>query len=171
MRSAQVRCPTAEDTIALGARIGAVLQPGDFVSLEGELGAGKTRLAEGIARGLGVAESTAIPSPTFTLVNEHQGRVALVHADFYRLEDPEELEQLGWRDYLSGERVVVVEWLSIVGGSAALPDRLDVHIGWGGSPGSAGGGAEGPLVDGAARIVTLSSTGTRADDLLAAMGL
>ena len=119
---------SVEDTIALGARIGAVLQAGDFVSLEGPLGAGKTRLAEGIARGLGVGEEQRIPSPTFTLVNEHAGRVPLIHADFYRLDSADELEGLGWRDLLEREAVLVVEWLSVVGKAQAPADRLEIEM-------------------------------------------
>ncbi len=119
---------SVEDTTALGARLGAVLQAGDFVALEGPLGAGKTRLAEGIARGLGVDAAQRIPSPSFTLVNEHQGRVPLIHTDFYRLESADELEGLGWRDLLEREAVVVVEWLSMVGKAHAPADRFEVEM-------------------------------------------
>jgi len=119
---------SVEDTIALGARLGAVLQARDFVALEGPLGAGKSRLAEGIARGLGVDEQQRIPSPTFTLVNEHAGRVPFIHADFYRLESADELEGLGWRDLCEREAVLVVEWLSVAGKTHAPADRLEIDM-------------------------------------------
>jgi len=119
---------SVEETIALGERLGALLEAGDFVSLEGPLGAGKSRLVEGIARGLGVDRDRRIPSPTFTIVNEHQGRLLLVHADLYRLRSAEELAEIGWRDYLRGEAVVAVEWLSVVGEDMAPADRLDVVL-------------------------------------------
>ena len=126
----EVTTASVEETVALGARLGAVLEAGDFVALEGELGAGKTRLAEGIARGLGVDAEERIPSPTFTLVNEHAGRVALVHADLYRLTTPNELFAIGWSDYLERAAVIVVEWLSVVGaGAAAAPaDRIEIAL-------------------------------------------
>lgn len=146
---------SVEETVQLGARLGAVLDAGDFVSLEGALGAGKTRLAEGIARGLGVEADRRIPSPTFTLVNEHRGRVALVHADLYRLTSPDELFAIGWDDYLSRDVVIVVEWLSIVGASAAAPpDRLDITI---------------ERIDEERRRVVLRATGPRAATLLQAV--
>jgi tRNA threonylcarbamoyladenosine biosynthesis protein TsaE len=147
---------SVEETQALGERLGAQLQSCDFVALEGPLGAGKTRLVEGIARGLGVPVATRIPSPTFTLVNEHAGRYALVHADFYRLR-PDELDGLGWRDYLARDAVIVVEWLSRIP-NAAPADRVEVAI----APAAEGGDE---------RRITLSATGPRAAAILAAMGL
>ncbi|MEO6951963.1 MAG: tRNA (adenosine(37)-N6)-threonylcarbamoyltransferase complex ATPase subunit type 1 TsaE [Polyangia bacterium] len=116
-----------EDTLALGARIGAAVVAGDFIALEGPLGAGKSRLAEGIARGLGIPADERIPSPTFTIVNEHAARLLLVHADFYRLGSPEELDEIGWRDYEARECVFVVEWLSRIG-ERAPDDRLTVEL-------------------------------------------
>ncbi len=137
-----------EETVALGERLGARLQAGDFVALEGPLGAGKTRLVAGIARGLGVDPDRRVPSPTFTLVNEHPGRCALVHADLYRLEGPAALEQLGWRELLARDAVLVVEWLSSVGRDAesAPADRLEVTI---------------SIVDPATRRIAIAATGPR----------
>ena len=116
------------DTLALGEKLGRAAHAGDFFSLLGELGAGKSRLAEGIARGLGVDPSLPIASPTFTIVNEYEARHLLVHADFYRLESERELENLGWRDYEARDPVTVVEWLSKVGEAHAPADRLDVEL-------------------------------------------
>lgn len=98
-----------------GRVIGAWLRPGDVLLLHGELGAGKTTLAQGIAAALGVRE--AIQSPTFTLVVEHQGRrlgegrVLLNHLDLYRLTGPEELDSLGYEQYIDrDDAITLIEW-------------------------------------------------------------
>jgi tRNA threonylcarbamoyladenosine biosynthesis protein TsaE len=98
------------ETWRLGARLGRALAAGDVVALRGPLGAGKTAFAQGVARGLGVPARTRVASPTFTIVNEHAGRVPLYHIDLYRIGDPGELEEIGLREYLSGAGVAVVEW-------------------------------------------------------------
>ena len=114
-----------DETQRLGERLGRALQKGDVVALTGELGAGKTAFVQGVARGLGVAGRVA--SPSFTIVNEHSGRVPLFHVDFYRLEDAAELEHVGFDDYFARDGVVVVEWADRF--PAALPaERLDVRI-------------------------------------------
>jgi tRNA threonylcarbamoyladenosine biosynthesis protein TsaE len=95
------------DTEALGARLGEASRPGDVLLLEGPLGAGKTVLARGIARGLGVAGE--VSSPTFVLVHQHLGRLPLVHADLYRLESRAEIDALGLLE-LAEDGVLVVEW-------------------------------------------------------------
>lgn len=92
----------------LGERLGEILQVGDVVLLHGTLGAGKTALTQGIGRGLGVAE--AVNSPTFTLLKEYAGRLPLYHFDLYRLDDPGEVETLGFEQYFEGDGVSVVEW-------------------------------------------------------------
>src|SRR5690242_12469934 len=125
MPSLEIHTRSVDETVAIGRRLGAVLQPGDFVALEGPLGAGKTRFVEGLARGLGVDEGTPIPSPTYTLVNEHAGRFELLHADLYRLDGPDELEGIGWSDYLVRDAILVVEWLSVVGREGAPVDRIE----------------------------------------------
>jgi len=95
--------------VAFGERIACALQPGLLLFLEGELGAGKTTLTRGIARGLG--HDGAVKSPTYTLVEPYRElRIPLYHFDLYRLADAEELEYLGIRDYLDGPAAVVVEW-------------------------------------------------------------
>ena len=102
--------PTRRETRRFGARLASVLRPGDVVFLEGPLGAGKTFLARAIARGLGVPEREPITSPTFTLVHEiDTGRLAITHADLYRLDDPGELDLLGLPDALS-RSIGLVEW-------------------------------------------------------------
>ena len=99
---------SAEETLRIGERIGASLAPGSIVLLCGDLGAGKTVLAKGIARALGIREE--VSSPTYTLVSEYAGRVRLVHVDLYRIGAPEEIEGLGLDDYLWGDAVSLIEW-------------------------------------------------------------
>ncbi len=99
-----------QDTIDLGAMIGSWLQPEDVVILAGGLGSGKTQLTRGLAYGLGVAEDSYITSPSFALINEYQGRIPLYHFDLYRLEDEEQMEELGYEEYFFGQGVCVVEW-------------------------------------------------------------
>lgn len=96
-----------EETRSIGERIGKLLRRGDVILLAGELGTGKTCLTQGIARGLGVRGT--VNSPSFVLMNEYQGRERLFHVDLYRIEEVEELDDLGLWDY--AERgVLVVEW-------------------------------------------------------------
>jgi tRNA threonylcarbamoyladenosine biosynthesis protein TsaE len=116
-----------EETQALGERLGRILQAGDVISLVGELGAGKTCLVQGLARGLGVPADRRISSPTFTIVNEHFGRLKLYHVDLYRLEEARELEEIGLRDYLEGGGVAVVEWFDRFP-DLRPPDRIDIQI-------------------------------------------
>ncbi len=97
-----------EETQALGEALGKAVQPGDLILLWGDLGAGKTCLVQGIARGLGVQES--VRSPTFVLMTHHPGRLMLYHIDLYRLDNPLEVEDLGLDEYMEGEGVCVVEW-------------------------------------------------------------
>lgn len=97
-----------QDTHELGEALGRLVQPGDVLLLVGELGAGKTCLTQGIAWGLEV-EGYAT-SPSFVLVNQYRGRLILFHIDLYRLEDPEEVADLGLDDYLYADGVCVVEW-------------------------------------------------------------
>jgi len=101
---------TRRATRRLGTQLAAQLTPGDLVVLEGDLGAGKTFLVRGIARALGVPAETAVTSPTFTLVQEYAASVPLVHADLYRLGDPDELIELGLLDRIGRDAVVIVEW-------------------------------------------------------------
>jgi tRNA threonylcarbamoyladenosine biosynthesis protein TsaE len=122
---AVVHTSSADETERLGERIGRALGPGVVVGLIGELGAGKTTLTKGIARGLQVPD--LVHSPTFTLIHEHKGRVPVYHFDLYRLETPEELDDLGHDDYFYGDGVCIVEWAEKI--EKLLPaDRLDVRI-------------------------------------------
>lgn len=102
-------------TLELGWRLGRLLQQSNLVLLQGDLGAGKTVFARGVARGLGVDPQIPITSPTFTLMNHYHGRLDLYHFDLYRLSDPDELIELGFDDYAYGSGVTLIEW----------PEKLD----------------------------------------------
>jgi tRNA threonylcarbamoyladenosine biosynthesis protein TsaE len=102
-----------EQTHALGVTLGRLLQPGDFIGLEGELGAGKTALVRGIAEGAGVA-AEEVSSPTFTIVQTYAGRLTLHHADLYRLASADELYATGFFDLLEDGGAAVVEWIDRV---------------------------------------------------------
>jgi len=117
---------TEEATQALGALLGQIATPGTVVALVGDLGAGKTVFSRGIGQGLGV--ETRVSSPSFIIVQTHEGgRLPLWHADFYRLDQVEDLEQLGLDDILDGSGVTVIEWADRFPGS--LPtDHLEVRI-------------------------------------------
>lgn len=97
-----------DETRAIGEAIGAALAPGSLVLLRGPLGAGKTVLAKGIARGLGVEEE--IISPTYTIVADYPGRVPFAHVDLYRIEGEAQIAGLGLDELLDGPGVTVVEW-------------------------------------------------------------
>lgn len=106
---------SADATRRLGHILGAHAQPGDLVTLRGDLGSGKTTLVQGLAEGLGVQD--LVTSPSFTLVHEHPGRVRLYHLDLYRL-GPQDLPDIGLDDVLGAHAVVAVEW------SERLPPSL-----------------------------------------------
>ncbi len=113
---------------AFGARIAAQVRPGDVVALTGDLGAGKTTLARAILAGLG--HKGEVPSPTFTILETYECgdiRVPAVHADFYRLDDPSEVRELGLEDYRDGA-VLIAEWPDHAGGFAHLPECLGISI-------------------------------------------
>jgi tRNA threonylcarbamoyladenosine biosynthesis protein TsaE len=98
------------DTVALGKRLGSILKGGDAVALYGTLGSGKTWLTKGIGIGLGVNPDEVISSPSFSLVNEYEGRCLLYHIDLYRLDKQNDITLLGLDDYFHEKSVVVVEW-------------------------------------------------------------
>jgi tRNA threonylcarbamoyladenosine biosynthesis protein TsaE len=97
-------------TYDFGKYLGENLQPGNLVALCGELGAGKTCLTQGIARGLGVPEEYRVTSPTFTIINEYPGRLTLYHLDLYRLSGVRDLDEIGYEDCFNDHGVVVMEW-------------------------------------------------------------
>lgn len=106
----QLESHSANDTLILGENIGRHLEAGDIVFLFGDLGAGKTTLTQGIARGLGVAKEEYVRSPTFTLVNQYKGKVPVFHIDLYRIASSLELEDLGLEEVFSSDGISIVEW-------------------------------------------------------------
>ena len=102
-------CPDREATQSLGARLAPALRAGDVVLLSGDMGAGKSEFARGVARGLGI--KCAVPSPSFTILNVYEdGRVPLYHFDWYRIGDESELTDMGLDEYIGGNGVALIEW-------------------------------------------------------------
>lgn len=110
---------STEETEALGEALARRLRPGDVVAYFGGLGMGKTAFTRGLARGLGCAGR--VTSPTFTIVNEYEGRLPLFHFDMYRLGSEDELFDIGWEEYLDRGGVCAVEWSERVAG--VLPEN------------------------------------------------
>lgn len=140
---------SVEETQQLAQSFGALVQPGDVLTLTGDLGAGKTTFTQGLARGLGIDEP--VSSPTFTIIKEYDsGRIPLYHMDIYRLGEQAAAEDLGYDDYFYGEGVSVVEWADFL--DDLLPEdliRLTIIKG-----------------DGDERTLTLAGTGPRAEQRL-----
>ena len=104
---------SAEETAALGEKLGREAKPGDVCTLMGDLGVGKTVLTQGIAKGLGITEP--ISSPTFTIVQVYEeGRLPFYHFDVYRIGDIEEMDEIGYEDYVYGEGVCLIEWANLI---------------------------------------------------------
>jgi tRNA threonylcarbamoyladenosine biosynthesis protein TsaE len=111
----------------LGKILGTLAGPGDIIAMTGDLGSGKTHFAMGVARGLGVAPSIPVTSPTFTLLNCYSGRLPLYHFDLYRLAGAADLHDLGFEEYFYGEGVCLIEWAERLGNS--IPEeRLEVSF-------------------------------------------
>ena len=110
-----------EETFAFGEELGKNARPGQVYTLTGDLGVGKTVLTQGIAKGLGIDE--AICSPTFTIVQEyHTGRMPFYHFDVYRIGCVEEMDEIGFDDYVYGEGLTMIEWANLI--EEILPDHF-----------------------------------------------
>ena len=110
-----------EETFAFGEELGNNARPGQVYTLIGDLGVGKTVLTQGIAKGLGIDE--AICSPTFTIVQEyHTGRMPFYHFDVYRIGCVEEMDEIGFDDYVYGEGLTMIEWANLI--EEILPDHF-----------------------------------------------
>lgn len=119
-----IETATREETLAFGVKIGKQAFPGTVICVDGDLGAGKTVLAQGIAKGLGVMEQ--VVSPTFTIIQEYRdGRIPFYHFDVYRIEDPNEMYEVGFEDYFYGDGVCMIEWAELI--RELLPEK-HVHI-------------------------------------------
>ena len=109
----QIESFSAEDTHALGKKLGENAKPGEVYTLLGDLGVGKTVLTQGIADGLGIKE--AICSPTFTIVQVYdEGRMPFYHFDVYRIGDIEEMDAIGYEDYFYGDGLTMIEWANLI---------------------------------------------------------
>lgn len=113
----------AEDTYQLGYTLGANAKMGEIYCLSGDLGVGKTVFTQGFAKGLGVID--IVSSPTFTIVQEYEGRLPFFHFDVYRIADPEEMEEIGYEDYFYGKGVCLIEWAELI--EELLPNNR-VHV-------------------------------------------
>ena len=104
---------SAKETFELGKSFGEKAVKGQIYTLDGDLGCGKTVFTQGFASGLGITEP--VSSPTFTILQEYEeGRLPLYHFDVYRIGDPEEMDELGFEEYLYGEGVCLIEWATII---------------------------------------------------------
>ena len=130
-----------EETQALAHKLAGIVEPQDTITLEGDLGAGKTTFTQAFAKGLGITRT--VNSPTFTIMKQYSGRISLNHLDVYRLEDSD--EDLGWEEIFYGDAVTVVEWAHLI--ERDLPsERLAIEI---------------RRVDENARVITLIPYGKR----------
>lgn len=120
-------CLSADEMLALGEKLGEALFPGDVVLLRGELGAGKTVFAKGVAAARGICPEQ-VTSPSFTLMNVYRGRDVLCHIDLYRLDDAEGFERAGLLDVFGTNAIVIVEWPDRVEEVFRGMSRYDVQI-------------------------------------------
>lgn len=111
---------SAEETRALGKKMGEEAKASDVIALTGDLGVGKTVFTKGIAEGLGITEP--VSSPTFTILQEYRsGRLPLYHFDVYRIGDPEEMDEVGFDDYVYGDGLCLIEWAELI--SDLMPEH------------------------------------------------
>ena len=101
-----------EDTQKIASEIADTLKGDEFIAMYGDLGAGKTAFVQGLAKALGI--TAHITSPTFTIVNEYEGRVPLYHFDVYRIADPDEMYEIGYEEYVDGDGICIVEWAELI---------------------------------------------------------
>ena len=109
------RTRTPAETQTIGKKIGKQLRQGDLVALIGDLGTGKTCLTQGIARGVGVDPNQIVNSPSYTLINEYAGKIPIYHIDLYRLQNHDELLDLGLDEYMEGNGICIIEWAEKLG--------------------------------------------------------
>jgi tRNA threonylcarbamoyladenosine biosynthesis protein TsaE len=109
----QIEVFSPEETFALGKKIGEEAAPGTLIALEGDLGVGKTVFTQGIAEGLGITEP--ISSPTFTILQTYEeGRLPLYHFDVYRIGDVDEMDEIGYEEYVYGQGLSIIEWAGLI---------------------------------------------------------
>ena len=116
-----------EAAMVFGRTLGRFMSRGGVIALIGELGAGKTTIVKAIAAGLGVPSDVVVCSPSYTLVNEYEGRIPLYHFDLYRLEDSKDVHELGYDEYIEGDGLCVIEWADVA--PEVLPgERIEIRI-------------------------------------------
>ena len=123
MGSWSVISQSARQTMSYGRKLGKLVQGGEIIGLVGELGAGKTCLVRGFAEGAGVGKNAWVRSPTFTLINEYEGRLPVYHIDLYRVGKAEEIEGLNLREYLYARGVSLIEWFDFL-----PPEEVDEYL-------------------------------------------
>lgn len=123
-----IQSNSPEETQDWAAKWVKSLTPGTVIALHGNLGAGKTCFAQGLAKGLGI--EAAVHSPTFTLINEYQGILPLYHLDLYRLGGEEEAWEIGIDQYIPGDGITAIEWADRVE-HILPPDKIDIFMGYG----------------------------------------
>lgn len=146
----EVRSENAAETLSIGARLGSLLEPGDFIALIGNLGAGKTQFVKGLAVGLGLATEEPVTSPTYTLLNIHEGSFPLYHFDLYRLVSEDDIINLGFEEYVDNVGVCVVEWAERLG-DLIPQEHLSVFF---------------SVEDADSRLIRFEPTGSRAEELM-----
>lgn len=120
MNSMVIETRSPEETFRLGRKLGEAAVPGQVFTLTGDLGTGKTVFTQGFAKGLGIEEP--VNSPTFTIVQVYdEGRLPLYHFDVYRIGDIEEMEEVGFEDYIMGDGVSLIEWAELI--REILPEK------------------------------------------------
>lgn len=126
-RTQTFKTESPEETQILGEKLGKTLKQGDVIALVGDLGTGKTCLTQGIARGVGIAPDAVVNSPSYILINEYDGEIPIYHIDLYRLENSEEIADLGLSEYIEGDGICIIEWAERM--AALLPDTsIKIYI-------------------------------------------
>ena len=126
MSETLITTKSAEETVALGKFLGGKVQAGWVIGLSGDLGAGKTTFARGLAEGAG-ADPAGVTSPTFTFLHVYAGRIPVYHLDLYRLDSEAQVRDLGVDEYVGGDGVAVVEWFENVPGFLP-PSRIEAQL-------------------------------------------
>ena len=154
MGSWTVISSSSRATMGFGKRLGKLVKGGEIIGLVGDLGAGKTCFVRGFAAGAGVGREAWVRSPTFTLINEYQGRLPVYHIDLYRIGRRDELEALNLREYLYGDGVSLIEWFEYLP-AAEVEEFLEVRIAHAG---------------GAKRQITFTAHGERYEQIVRKLG-
>ena len=128
MATSIFRTQTPGETQNIGEEIGKQLRQGDLVALIGDLGTGKTCLTQGVARGVGVYSNQIVNSPSYTLINEYAGKIPIYHVDLYRLQNHDEILDLGLDEYLKGNGICIIEWADKLG--SLQIDHTRIQITW-----------------------------------------